>query len=100
MRLNGWRWILFVGLALALMMAFVATATAQNTDWSTLIERAKPAVVWIVVETSEGTFAGSGAIISPNGYILTAGHVVKGANKITVVVEESKEYSATIVNAD
>ena len=100
MRVNRLRVILFVGLVIALVAAFVGTATAQGTDWSTLIEQAKPAVVWIIVETSEGTFAGSGAIISPNGYILTAGHVVKGANKITVVVEESKEYSATIVNAD
>ena len=100
MRFKDWWVILFVGLVVALMAAFMATATTQATDWSTLIERAKPAVVWIVVETSEGTFAGSGAIISPDGYILTAGHVVKGANKITVVVQESKEYSATIVNAD
>ena len=57
-------------------------------------------MVWIVVETSEGTSAGSGAIISPDGYILTAGHVVKGASKITVVVEESKQYGASIVSAD
>jgi len=100
MHSKGLRLFLSVGLVLAIMAAFVGMATAQDTDWSTLIEQAKSAVVWIVVETSEGTSAGSGAIISPDGYILTAGHVVKGASKITVVVEESKQYGASIVSAD
>lgn len=59
--------ILFVGLVLALMAGFVGMATAQETDWSALIEQAKPAVVWIVVETSEGIPAASGALIYPVG---------------------------------
>jgi len=69
MRSKGLRVILFAGLVLALVVGFVGTATAQEADWSALIMQAKPAVVWIVVETSEGPFAGSGAIISPNGHI-------------------------------
>lgn len=73
---------------------------AQTTDWSALIEAAKPAVVWIVVETSDGTSAGSGAIISPDGYILTAAHVIEGATRIKVLVEETREYGASLVSAD
>ena len=91
-----------IGLALLVVALFTAQAPtlAQEADWSGLIEQAKPAVVWIVVETSEGTSAGSGALISPNGYILTAGHVVSGASKITVVVDDSREYRATVTEAD
>jgi len=57
-------------------------------------------VVWILAETPKGTSAGSGAIISPDGYILTAAHVIEGASRIKVVVEESREFWASVVNAD
>ena len=56
------------GLALALIAIAVLVgqivSLGEETDWSVLIEQAKSAVVWIVVETSEGTSAGSGTIIS------------------------------------
>lgn len=71
-------------------------ALAQTTDWSTLIQAAKPAVVYI--ETDKGR--GSGTIVSPDGYILTAAHVISGANRITVWVEESGQYSAVLAAAD
>jgi hypothetical protein len=97
LRRNGYRvgWVL---------VAFFATvflpALAQTTDWASLIQAAKPAVVWILAETPKGTSAGSGAIISPDGYILTAAHVIEGASRIKVVVEETREYWASVVNAD
>ena len=91
------RWVLVVvGFAL---LCFVA-AQSQETDWATLIEAAKPAVVWILAESPGGVSAGSGAIISPNGYILTAAHVIEGASRIIVVVEESREFHASVVQAD
>jgi formylglycine-generating enzyme required for sulfatase activity len=94
---RGILWGVIVALA---VVAGGAAALAQTTDWSALIEAAKPAVAWILVETSEGTAAGSGAIISPDGYILTAAHVIEGATQIKVLVEETREYGASIVNAD
>jgi formylglycine-generating enzyme required for sulfatase activity/S1-C subfamily serine protease len=82
------------------MACSAETAWGQTTDWPALIQAARPAVVWILAETSEGTAAGSGAIISPDGYILTAAHVVTGASSITVVVNESDEYRASVVRSD
>lgn len=44
--------------------------------------------------------AGSGVIISNNGYILTNNHVIDGANKITVTLTNKKSYTATLVGTD
>ncbi|MDE3066603.1 MAG: Do family serine endopeptidase [Verrucomicrobiota bacterium] len=43
---------------------------------------------------------GSGVIISPNGYILTANHVVAGAQKVRVSLANGKRYTAKIVGTD
>ncbi len=43
---------------------------------------------------------GSGFIISPDGYILTNDHVVDGASKITVTLNDRKIYTAKLVGAD
>src|ERR1035441_2101778 len=44
---------------------------------------------------------GSGIIISPDGYILTANHVVQGMDEIKVAIPDSKmEYTARVVGAD
>ncbi len=46
------------------------------------------------------TGAGSGVIISEDGYIVTNNHVVSGASKITVRTRDTTEYSASIVGTD
>jgi serine protease Do len=44
---------------------------------------------------------GSGIIISPDGYILTANHVVEGMDEIKVALSDNKkEYTATVVGTD
>lgn len=47
---------------------------------------------------SEG--AGSGVIISTDGYIVTNNHVIDGANKITVRTTSGDSYAATLVGKD
>jgi serine protease Do len=44
--------------------------------------------------------AGSGFVVSPDGYIVTNNHVVEDADKVTVVFENGNELSATIVGTD
>ena len=53
------------------------------------------------VQTPKRAAAGSGVIISADGYIVTNNHVVDGADELTVTLNEnSKEYSARVVGAD
>ena len=44
--------------------------------------------------------AGSGVIISEDGYIVTNNHVIEDANEITVTLKSGKDYKATLVGTD
>ena len=44
--------------------------------------------------------AGSGVIISEDGYILSNNHVVEGAKEVSVTLANQKEYSAEVVGLD
>ena len=74
-----------------------------------LVAKVAPAVVSIVVETVSynwfwqavpQTGAGSGIIISSDGYIVTNNHVVEGASKVTVTLSDGSTFDATIVGTD
>jgi serine protease Do len=74
-----------------------------------LVAEVAPAVVSIVTETVgynwfwqavPQTGAGSGIIISPDGYIMTNNHVVEGAQKVTVTLSDGSAFVATIVGTD
>jgi len=74
-----------------------------------LVARVAPAVVSIVTESVSynwfwqavpQTGAGSGIIISPDGYIVTNNHVVDGATRVTVTVSNGDTFEASIVGTD
>ena len=44
--------------------------------------------------------AGSGVIITSDGYIVTNNHVIDGARKITVLLKDGNEYEATLIGQD
>ena len=44
--------------------------------------------------------AGSGFAISADGYVVTNNHVVRNAEKVTVVLDNGEEHSATVVGTD
>lgn len=43
---------------------------------------------------------GSGVIIQPNGIIVTNNHVIEGADQITVVLQDRREFEADLVGSD
>jgi len=46
------------------------------------------------------TGAGSGIVISSDGYIVTNNHVVEGAQKVTVTLSDGSAFAATVVGTD
>ena len=43
---------------------------------------------------------GSGVIIKEDGYIVTNNHVIEGAEKLEVTLNDNKSYNATVIGAD
>jgi len=52
---------------------------------------------WFGPQISSG--AGSGVIISKDGYILTCAHVISGANSIQVTTSDGAEFAASVVGS-
>ena len=51
-------------------------------------------------QSREQQGSGSGVIIRPDGYIVTNNHVVEGATKVEVTLNNNKTYPATVVGTD
>jgi serine protease Do len=51
-------------------------------------------------QPQEQTAGGSGFIVSPDGYIVTNNHVIKDATQVTVILNDGKEYTATVKGSD
>lgn len=84
-----------------------STSTANST--SEIVKKTADSVVEISTESVvTGSFAqqyvqqgaGSGVIISQDGYILTNNHVINGANSVKVRLRDCTEYDATIIGSD
>ncbi len=82
---------------------------SENTSLADVIDRLKPSVVEVQTEimTTGGFFgqsissgAGSGVVLTADGYIATNYHVIKNANSIKVIMPDTKEYTASVVGFD
>jgi Do/DeqQ family serine protease len=51
-------------------------------------------------QTPKRQGSGSGVIISADGYIVTNNHVVEGADEITVILTDNREFSAKVIGTD
>ncbi|MBQ1506244.1 MAG: trypsin-like peptidase domain-containing protein [Erysipelotrichales bacterium] len=91
----------------------VSTNSAQTPVVTGSVESVVNAVEESVVQISTeqtvtggffGTYvksgAGSGVIITADGYIVTNHHVISGATKITVTLKNNEQYDATLIGAD
>jgi len=78
------------------------------SDLTNTISKAIKTVVEITCEkessnyfyTTTGTSAGSGVIISSDGYIVTNNHVIEGGTNVKVKLNTGEEYDATIIGND
>ena len=77
-----------------------------------VVELAAPSVVgidgvfettisyWGMPQTIEQPGSGSGVILTADGYIATCAHVVDGAKKLTVTLNDDTSYEATLIGED
>ena len=107
----------FCSILLIVQIVFLHSASAREMpDFSILVEKLSPAVVKIQVESSVVRHAhhqawptgdgplqmglGSGFIIESDGYVLTNHHVISGADKITVRLNDRREFDAELIGSD
>jgi len=70
---------------------------------STVAERVLPSVASLKVRRSDGPRdggAGSGVVITPDGYLVTSAHVVAHARHATASFIDGTEYELDVVGAD
>jgi 2-alkenal reductase len=83
-----------------------APATVPTNDVPTVVARVSPAVVTVInrvatgVRGSEAAGSGSGAIISPDGYVITNHHVIDGYSELEVVLYDGSTRPASLVGDD
>jgi len=89
-----------------------ATTVDTSSGTSTVAQVAKTAANSVVEIRTESTTtdsfmrqyvsegAGSGVVLTKDGYIVTNNHVIDGAKKITVTLKDGKSYTGKLVGAD
>lgn len=86
-----------------------STGTTDGMSISDVVNQVADSVVEITTEqvVRNNYFAqqiesgaGSGVIISEDGYIITNNHVIEGASNITVTLHDKTQYTATLVGTD
>ena len=84
--------------------------SSEEATIANVVERVSPSVVSVVTEVVTGNSywgarvsegAGSGMIVSRDGYVLTNKHVVEGAREVNVVLSDGTTHSGVkVVNKD
>lgn len=99
--------------ALIVFLAFIGSANAQTTtnlrnELVTARAVAQPKVVSILVvredfsgsEAALSVSSGSGTVVTPEGHVATNAHVVANGKRFKVVLNDQREFPATLVGED
>lgn len=85
------------------------TVTEQESSIASVAEKVGPSVVSIVTQTqsrsyygtTSGSAAGTGIIISKDGYVMTNNHVLEGASNVSIIDSKGELYNdVTIIGRD
>ena len=80
--------------------AFAISGVVNKVQDAVVIISASIPGTSILGKPITSTSAGSGVIISAEGYILTCHHVVEGASSVKVILRNSNSYDAVLVGSD
>ena len=72
----------------------------EMLDYIQIYQRALPSAVSIEALTGQGGSAGSGVVLTQDGYIITNAHVVAGASEVRVIFHNNQRMSASLVGFD
>ncbi|GHU82290.1 hypothetical protein AGMMS50284_3930 [Clostridia bacterium] len=99
------------GMTIQRVVNTINAADSDKSEMTTakIVESTENSVVEItteIVQTGKLTRqyiesgAGSGVIVSENGYIITNNHVIDGAEKVVVTLKDGTTYDATLIGRD
>lgn len=75
------------------------TTPGKNLEIKALLDKVSPSVVSIHTGTRQGDAAGSGVVLTEDGYILTNAHVIEGATTIDVDFHDGRTVEARVVGS-
>ena len=84
-------------------VAAPAPPNAQAINVSDVVgiaERLRPAIIQVSVETSDGSRRGSGVLYRTDGLLLTAHHLVDGAQAISATLDDGTAFAARMIGGD
>ncbi|HVF33572.1 MAG TPA: trypsin-like peptidase domain-containing protein [Acidimicrobiales bacterium] len=77
------------------------SSTAAAASVAALAAQVRPAIAQVVARTAAGERSwGSGVLVRADGLLLTANHVVDGAEVVRVVLDDGRELVARLVGGD
>ncbi len=97
-----------LGAAAMVAVALSATAHEGKLTFAPVLAKATPAVVSIDVDVprhrgrwSNGESSGSGVIVDAGkGHVVTNHHVIRGAEKVTVTLQDRRTFEAELIGSD
>ena len=81
-------------------LAAIQASANQTLSQASLVKLIEPVVVRVDIFFSTFMVTGTGIIISNNGYVLTANHVVENTTASNVTLSDGRRFTATVAGRD